>query len=307
MELHGNTEKFNADIQELRARIAEKAKGKRRALAAVSSLWWKVAAVLLTVVTGVAIIIFTGQHKNAQHEIAKTENKRDNDEATKREEPVNTQGVVESEKIKENDTGAGIKKDISSKPKELKKAPVAKVYEPANVNKADSKNITESAASVSDSVSVAVQAPRAEAQDQEKVSRQLEGRAAGVDVRRAEEDDSMFDEVVVVGFGQNAANNARSKAVSAGSAEKRVIPGNGWDAFQRYIKDSANINSADSVFSGEEQLSFTIGDDGLPESIKILRSISPSHDRESIRLLQNGPSWRVTKGRKREVRLKIIF
>jgi hypothetical protein len=117
----------------------------------------------------------------------------------------------------------------------------------------------------------------------------------------------MFDEVIVVGYGNTKKNNNKTRTVVAGRAEKRVVPENGWDDFEQYIEDSTKINTADSVYSGEEHLSFTIGDDGLPESIKILRSISPSHDKEAIRLLQNGPSWKVAKGKKREIRLKIIF
>ena len=108
-------------------------------------------------------------------------------------------------------------------------------------------------------------------------------------------------------FWQPTKKNKNNRRISAERAEKRIIPQNGWEEFEQYIKDSTKITTADSVFTGEEYLSFTIGDDGLPESIKILRSVSPSHDREAIRLLQNGPAWKVTKGKSREIRLKIIF
>ena len=142
---------------------------------------------------------------------------------------------------------------------------------------------------------------------QAKVASAPEGRAAEVNVTDAQVDDSAYDEVVVVAYGTNKSRAAnRSKALSAGQTKRRVIPGSGWEEFERYIEDSIKINSSDSLFTGEEQLTFTIGDDGLPESIKIIQSVSPAHDKEAT-ALQNGPSWKVIKGEKRNVTLKIIF
>ena len=61
MELHGDKDKFAADVEDLRTRLKGKVKRRTGALASVNSLWWKIAAVLVILVTGVAIIIITGK------------------------------------------------------------------------------------------------------------------------------------------------------------------------------------------------------------------------------------------------------
>jgi outer membrane biosynthesis protein TonB len=300
MEMHGSA-RFNADAEELRARLTARGKSKSKsvALASVSSLWWKIAAVLIIVITGVAIIIFTGKkNQNAPNEIAKTESKLDNNagQADKRADTVKPQ--TQNEKTQGQEVKAVTKKQVPARKaeekKEQKEPPVEASKEtvlynkvdPETMEKADEANVRQEVAS-SKRPSAAAAAPIADSVFKES--------------------DTMFDEVIVVGYGSAKKNNNKLRTVLAGRAEKRVIPGNGWHEFEQYIEDSTKINTADSVFTGEEHLLFTIGDDGLPESIKILRSISPSHDREAIRLLQNGPSWKVAKGRKREIRLKIIF
>jgi hypothetical protein len=147
-----------------------------------------------------------------------------------------------------------------------------------------------------------------ERNQQKKAADQLSGKAAGVVVKAEDFDDSSLNEVVIAGYGiKNRRTMSRSKAMSAERTKKRVTPEKGWDAFEQYIKDSTIINTADSVHTGEEVLRFYIGDDGLPGSIEIVQSISPSHDKETIRLLQNGPAWKVLKGKKRVVTLRIIF
>ena len=299
MEMQGDSSKFNAVIEDLRARLATRGKSRSGAFASVGSLWWKVAAVLIIVITGVAIIIFTGEkNQPAQNEIAKTEAKVDNTERplAKREDTVKAQR--QREKAKDEDAIVATKKDIPARKARQKKEQEEPAPAPSNERVLYNKVKTETIERT-DEANV----------KREVASSQRPSAAAAAPVADSvfKESDSMFDEVIVVGYGNAKKNNNKSRTVMAGRAEKRVIPGNGWHEFEQYIEDSTKINTADSVFTGEEHLSFTIGDDGLPESIKILRSISPSHDKEAIRLLQNGPSWKVAKGRKREIRLKIIF
>jgi outer membrane biosynthesis protein TonB len=298
MEMHGSA-KFDADVGELRARLTAKGKSRSAALASVGSLWWKIAAVLIIVITGVAIIIFTGEkNQTTQNEIAKAESKVDNNarQADKRADTIKPRAQIE--KAKDQKVNTVTKREVPARKAEEKKEQeepaVAASKETVLYNKVETETMEKA-----DEANV----------KQEVASSKRPSAAAAAPIADSvfKESDTMFDEVIVVGYGNAKKNNNKSRTVMAGRAEKRVIPGNGWHEFEQYIEDSTKINTADSVFTGEEHLSFTIGDDGLPESIKILRSISPSHDREAIRLLQNGPSWKVAKGRKREIRLKIIF
>ena len=301
MELHGNIENFNAEVEELRAKLAGKTKNRRGTLASFSSLWWKVAAILFIVITGIAVIIITVEKNNpVTTEYAKTENKRET--KTPFRDSVKKEDVLP------------VQVSIDTPPKadsrnEKRAAPEPEKAETAVDENISGKKPSVLASSVKDSIADVASVTREIHDDKNRRAEApsaLEGRAAGIAVENAEIADSAYDEVVVVGYG-NTKKNKNNRRISAERAEKRIIPQNGWEEFEQYIKDSTKITTADSVFTGEERLSFTIGDDGLPESIKILRSVSPSHDRETIRLLQNGPAWKVTKGKSREIRLKIIF
>src|SRR5690349_4575054 len=109
MEIHGDSTKFNREAEELRAKLIARGKNRSAALVTVGRLWWKVAAVLMIVITGVAIIIFTGQkNKTEQNEIAKTVNKVDNSnrQADRKADTVTPQPQMEKAKSEEVDAVA---------------------------------------------------------------------------------------------------------------------------------------------------------------------------------------------------------
>ena len=305
MELHADKDKFSSEVEELNARLKERLNKRKGVLLSINHLWWKIAAVLLIIITGVAVITFTGErNKIISTEYAKTENKNEPKplpDTPAREAVVSAQmkpdsqnlaGVKEKTKVSPPLTIQRHEESIAEKEETL----LSKKSLPATVPSKDSV------------IKVEGFTTNKKNDQQAKVASAPEGRAAEVNVTDAQVDDSAYDEVVVVAYGTNKSRAAnRSKALSAGQTKRRVIPGSGWEEFERYIEDSIKINSSDSLFTGEEQLTFTIGDDGLPESIKIIQSVSPAHDKEAIRLLQNGPAWKVIKGKKRNVTLKIIF
>jgi hypothetical protein len=297
MELQSDNDKFNADVHDLHTRLAARVKAKRGALVLMDNLWWKIAAVLIIVATGVAVIIFTGnRNKSDQYEIAKTESKPEDNRKVKKQENIVIPQSADSENVKQAQPANATKKEVATKKSGQKISPAAQEEKPVQFDRAEPKAFAKAEeANVQEDVE-ALKRPSASSAPSAPAAESV-----------SKESDSMFDEVIVVGYNKGKSDKIRSKTVIAGRSEKRVTPGNGWDEFQRYIEDSTKIITADSVFTGEEHLAFTIGDDGLPESIKILRSVSPSHDKEAIRLLQNGPAWKVTKGRKREIRLKLIF
>jgi hypothetical protein len=304
MELHADKDKFSSEVEELNARLRERLNKRKGVLLSINHLWWKIAAVLLIIITGVALIIFTGErNKIISTEYAKTENKK---EAKPVPDTPARESVVSAQMKPDSQNQAGVKEKTKVAPSldiqrqeesiaEKEETPLSKKSLPATAPSKDSV--------------IKVEGFTDKRNDQQtKAASALEGRAAGVNVTDAEVDDSAYDEVVVVAYGNNKSRAAnRSKALSSGQTKRRVIPGSGWGEFERYIEDSIKINSSDSLFTGEERLTFTIGDDGLPESIKILQSVSPAHDKETIRLLQNGPAWKVIKGKKKNVTLKIIF
>jgi len=305
MELNNDQEKFSADTNDLNARLNERIK-KKGVLLSINNLWWKIAAVLVIIITGIAVITFMGEtNKVVTTEIAKTENKK---EAASVPDTSGKDAMLFTEPVSDTPKKV-IVKNKSAVDKEEKA--IVQAQETAEDSKADivpphsAPRATTNAEK--DSV-VSAEGILHERNQKTKVADQLSGKAAGIVVKDEDFDDHSLDEVVIVGYGiNNKRTMNRTRAMSAERTKRRVAPEKGWDAFERYIKDSTIINSADSVYTGDEVLTFTIGDDGLPGSIEVLKSISPSHDKEAIRLLQNGPSWKVLKGKKRVVTLRIIF
>jgi len=272
----------------------------------MNNLWWKAAAILIIIVTGVAIIIFTADKNRVDRdEIVKTENKVNEDDGKVTEQAnAITPKTADTENLKQVQPSNAAEKKVT---RQKEKPPASTEAEnPVLFNKSETKEVTKDEEEVQDNVAAPKKAPAAAAAA-DTFPAQVERPVAGAESAQSKEPDSMFDEVIVVGTNNGESSKMKSKTVIARRFEKRVMPENGWDEFQQYIEDSTKITTADSVFTGEEHVAFTIGDDGLPESIHILRSISPSHDKEAIRLLENGPTWKVTKGARREIRLKLIF
>lgn len=102
--------------------------------------------------------------------------------------------------------------------------------------------------------------------------------------------DVLLDEVVVTGLG------TRSKR-SKSNASVDVIPEPkiGMKRFQKYIDRNLKYPEAarDAGISGEVILSFQINEDKRPEDIQLEQSLGYGCDQEAIRLLKEGPDWKV--------------
>ena len=139
----------------------------------------------------------------------------------------------------------------------------------------------------------------------------LQGKAAGVIAReRGNIDDSLAD-VVVVGYGARKREVTEEDEIPAAAQKRSIIqkaePVNGWPAYNAYINKNKKINSADSLLKGDEIVSFLINQKGELSSFKIEKSISPAHDATVIRLIKEGPAWKLLRGKKRRCRLTVAF
>ena len=313
MDLFKDKEQFFSDADELRSRLNERVKSKKAVVLPISQLWWKIAAVLVIIVTGVAVIIYTGEKNKPATELARTETKRDTAVPDQKAEAVTTVPV------------APVSQDTNEQAFVKKPSPVKKAIAPkSDGNDTEVKNYSVVPEKQTDSSVLfeSVQQQAAAKTDNDTpqiVSRGLHGRDAGVIVanskaRQKAAATEIFDEsgnaleVVVVKLRKSKKPmQNRESTILSESEKRRVVPERGWDQFEQYLEDSTRLTKEDSAFTGEEALTFTIDDSGSPKEIKILRSISPEHDKEAIRLLEEGPSWKILKGKKRNITLRIIF
>jgi hypothetical protein len=122
-----------------------------------------------------------------------------------------------------------------------------------------------------------------------------------------------LDEVVVSGY--SARKKEVADEVEAERKEKPVSrartakaePAPGWPAYLEYINKHKQIPGADSLLKGIEIVSFTVDKNGERRDFRVERSLSPAHDAEVIRLIREGPPWKLLKGNRQRCRLSVIF
>ena len=86
-----------------------------------------------------------------------------------------------------------------------------------------------------------------------------------------------------------------------------ALPTEGWDAYNLYIKQNKKTTNLDSTLIGKEVISFNVSESGKLSSFKVEQSISPAHDAEAIRLVKQGPGWKLIKGRKSRAVVVVPF
>ena len=115
------------------------------------------------------------------------------------------------------------------------------------------------------------------------------------------------DEVVVTGMA-----NKLYKEKKAALQEVPVInvePTDGWDNYNRYLSNNLKIsgNIRDKNIHGEVEVSFKVHRNGAISNLKIARPLCNDCDKEALRLIKEGPSWKIKKGRKATAKLKVRF
>ena len=124
--------------------------------------------------------------------------------------------------------------------------------------------------------------------------------------------ETTLNEVVVIGYGstnndENNNGNFYSDNKKKKENPQKATPVTGWENYNNYIDSNKKITTADSVKKGKEIISFLINDKGELSDFKIKKSLSPTHDDKAIRLVKNGPPWKLLKGKKIKVTFVIEF
>jgi TonB family protein len=99
------------------------------------------------------------------------------------------------------------------------------------------------------------------------------------------------------------ANNYKFPNVMVYEAE----PAYGWVAFGQYLEKNKKIPAGTDSMSGNVVVSFEVNKKGNLADFKIEQSLSKLHDEEAIRLINQGPSWKLRSGRKARVTVMVRF
>jgi hypothetical protein len=115
---------------------------------------------------------------------------------------------------------------------------------------------------------------------------------------------SALNEVVVSGYGVN--DREENASYSTFSTSKASEP-EGWDTLNNYIATHKQIQTADSMLKGKEVISFFVDNHGKLSGFKVLKSVSPAHDKKIIELIQTGPPLKISRGKKQKCRITVLF
>jgi hypothetical protein len=89
--------------------------------------------------------------------------------------------------------------------------------------------------------------------------------------------------------------------------DEKVAPLTGWVAYNDYLEKNKQVLTADSTLRGDETISFIVNQKGELSSFKVEKSLSLSHDSTLIRLIRQGPAWKLIKGNKARARVTVSF
>lgn len=84
-------------------------------------------------------------------------------------------------------------------------------------------------------------------------------------------------------------------------------PAYGWVAFGQYLEKNKIVPAGAEGTTGNVIVSFEVNKKGELSNFKIEQSLSKPHDEEAIRLIKQGPSWKLRSGRKARITVMVKF
>ena len=81
----------------------------------------------------------------------------------------------------------------------------------------------------------------------------------------------------------------------------------GWDQYNLYLDSNKRIPTNEPHINGEVVVSFKVNQKGELSSFDVEKSMSKAYNNEAIRLIKQGPAWRVIKGKKPKVKVIVKF
>lgn len=123
------------------------------------------------------------------------------------------------------------------------------------------------------------------------------------------EDNLAFKQKTVVTGNTAARSTISRKATLLKDSVINVEPADGWDNYNTYVDN--NIEIPDDILTknihGQVELSFDVKSNGSITNIKVDKSLCNNCDEVAKRLIEQGPQWKVKKGRKARGKITVQF
>lgn len=123
-----------------------------------------------------------------------------------------------------------------------------------------------------------------------------------------EEDIAAKENTVVNGYATAKAKVSR-RATLVKDSVINVEPADGWDNYNTYVTN--NIEIPDDIITnnihGQVELSFDVTENGKITNIKVDKSLCNNCDEVARKLIEQGPQWKVKKGKKGKGKVTLQF
>jgi hypothetical protein len=116
---------------------------------------------------------------------------------------------------------------------------------------------------------------------------------------------SSLNEVVVSGFARK--RKAEAKNIASDETLKNAEPITGWKKYKEYLDKNKRLSGDSIGLRIIEVVSFTVKKNGKLSNFNIEQSYDDDFDDEAIRLIKNGPAWKVLKNKKARATITIVF
>ncbi len=123
------------------------------------------------------------------------------------------------------------------------------------------------------------------------------------------EDNLAFKQKTVVTGNTAGRSTLSRRATLLKDSVINVEPADGWDNYNTYVDN--NIEIPDDILNknihGQVELSFDVKSNGTITNIKVDKSLCDNCDEVAKRLIEQGPQWKVKKGRKGRAKITVQF
>jgi TonB family protein len=124
-----------------------------------------------------------------------------------------------------------------------------------------------------------------------------------------QEDETAFKDKTVITGGNITSNKPSRRATLLKDSAVNVEPADGWDNYNTYVANNLDIPASNlkGDVHGEVELTFDVKSNGTISNIRVNKSLGAEYDEAAKRLLQEGPQWKVKKGKKTSASIKVQF
>ena len=83
-------------------------------------------------------------------------------------------------------------------------------------------------------------------------------------------------------------------------------PEDGWNNYNNYFNNSLSLSDKiPKKTKGDFEVSFEVQDNGTITNLKVDKDLCEDCDKELLRIIQEGPKWKVKKGKKGAAKLQV--